>query len=49
MKKTIIGITLLLTSLVAYANCTTNTIIVGNKYMVCTTCCVDGNCTTTCL
>ena len=35
---------------VAYASCTTQTIIMPNgKMMVCTTCCNFGNCTTTCI
>lgn len=47
--KTLLTLTLILTSLTVHANCTTNTIFVGDKMLLCTTCCVDNNCQTTCL
>jgi hypothetical protein len=31
-----------------YANCTTHTVNSGGKFIMCTTCCYNGNCNTTC-
>ena len=47
--KYIIALTMLLTSLSVYAACTTNTFILQDKMVVCTTCCVNGSCTTSCI
>ena len=50
MKKLLIATALLVTSLGAYAACTTTTMIQPNGNVVmCTTCCFYGNCTVTCL
>lgn len=49
MKKLLIATALLVTSLGAYAACTTNTLIQADGNMVqCITCCFAGACTTTC-
>ncbi len=33
---------------VAHADCLTNTILVGGRMIICTTCCMGGFCNTTC-
>lgn len=35
-------------SAAAYAACSTHTITSGGRMMTCTTCCYNGNCSTTC-
>jgi len=50
MKRLLIATALLVTSLSAYAMCTSHTFIGTNGTMImCTTCCFNGSCTTTCL
>ena len=49
MKKLLIATALLVTSLGAYAVCTSNTFIdPSGKMVMCTTCCFGASCTTTC-
>ena len=49
MKKVLIGLWLTAIASVAYANCTTNTVTYPNgKMVICTTCCNNGHCNTTC-
>jgi hypothetical protein len=47
--KYILGVYMLLIASMAYASCTTNSVFVGGKLTVCTTCCTSGNCNTTCV
>jgi hypothetical protein len=49
MKKVIAGLLTLGFAGAVYAQCTTQTIIIGGKMTTCTTCCSFGNCTTTCI
>lgn len=50
MKKLIIATVLALATSAAYAACVTNTVIGPRGQMViCTTCCLNGSCTTTCM
>lgn len=48
MKKAIIGVWLATVAALAWANCTTHTIMQGGRVITCTTCCFYGNCTTNC-
>lgn len=48
MRKILIALAIISAPAVAYAACTTHTYIIDGKYTVCTTCCYNGNCTTTC-
>lgn len=49
MKRLLIATALLITSLGAYAVCTSNTFIdPSGKVVMCTTCCFGASCTTTC-
>lgn len=50
MKKYVIAAILALTATTAYAACVTNT-VVGPKgnITICTTCCLNNSCTTTCM
>lgn len=48
MKKILIGAALVGTITAAWA-CTTQTVMTPNGAQTCTTCCVAGNCTTTCI
>ena len=49
MKKLLIGLTLLVVSITAYAACTTHTFTSGGRIVTCTTCCDNyGNCNTNC-
>ena len=50
MRKFIIGCVLsVVLAGVAYAGCFTNTVVTPNgQLVVCTTCCENGMCTTTC-
>ena len=48
--KTLIALAMLLYAAVAWANCTSYTIMgPGGKIVFCTQCCYSGNCTVTCL
>lgn len=49
MKKAlIIGWLTATFSTLTWANCTTHTIMQGNKIVTCTTCCYGSSCTTSC-
>lgn len=48
MIKALIGIWMLASAGMVYAACTTHTYIGPNGGTMCTTCCFNGNCTTTC-
>lgn len=48
MNKWIAGICAVLFSGVVYANCVTNTYTMDGRTVVCTTCCYNGSCNTTC-
>jgi hypothetical protein len=48
MKKLIVGVWFSMVAGLVYANCTTSTVNYGGKFVVCTTCCYNGNCNTTC-
>ena len=48
MKKIIIALTLAASATAVWANCTSHTIMSGGRMVICTTCCVGSNCTTTC-
>lgn len=48
--KTVIALILALSTSAAIAmTCTTNTIFMGGKLTVCTTCCTSTGCMTTCI
>jgi len=48
-NKFIVGIGLALASAVVYASCITTTVIQKDgSVTICTTCCYNGNCQTTC-
>lgn len=47
--KLLITLALLASSFGVYAACTTHTIYTADKITMCTTCCANGNCTTTCI
>ena len=50
MKKLFVGLALLGVVLVSHADCVTNTIVDKNGNLtVCTTCCNNGQCYTTCM
>jgi len=49
MKKLLIGLALLTAPMIATAQCSTHTYYVDGRYVMCTTCCYNGNCNTTCL
>ena len=50
MKKLIAFTVAALIATVAYANCTTTTVITPDgKAVVCNSCCYAGNCTVTCM
>lgn len=50
LKKYVIATILALTATAAYASCVTNTVVGPRGQMViCTTCCLNGSCTTTCM
>jgi len=49
MKQIIVAILLAVSSMAASAQCNTHTIMTADGRMVmCTTCCFNGNCNTTC-
>jgi hypothetical protein len=48
MRKLIAGLLLVGFTTVVYAQCRTNTITTPDGTIVCTTCCYQGNCNTTC-
>ena len=48
MKKVLLAIASLAVATTAYAACTTHTYMINGKMTTCTTCCFNGNCTTTC-
>jgi hypothetical protein len=49
MKKILAAVLGLGIATAAYANCTTHTLTTASgKMIVCTTCCYNGNCNTTC-
>ena len=48
MKKFLAAVSLSLFGTVAAASCVTNTYFHNGKMTVCTTCCFNGSCTTTC-
>ena len=48
MKKVLFGLAVAAFATAVYAQCTTHTYVVNGKYTTCTTCCYNGNCTTTC-
>lgn len=48
MKKIALGIWLALAATMAYASCKTSTVDYNGKFVICTTCCHNGNCNTTC-
>jgi hypothetical protein len=48
MKKLMAAVAGLLFTGAAYAACTTHTYMVNGKMLTCTTCCYNGNCTTSC-
>jgi len=49
MKQLLLAVALLVASMAASAQCTTHTIMTADGRMVmCTTCCFNGNCTTSC-
>lgn len=48
MRKLIVGVLLSITATVVYANCTTSTISMNGKMVICTTCCTNGMCNTFC-
>jgi hypothetical protein len=39
---------LVLSTGVAYASCTTTTVMIDGTVTICTTCCYNGNCNVTC-
>lgn len=47
--KYLLGVYMLLIASMAYASCATNTVFLGGKLVVCTTCCSSGNCNTICV
>ena len=49
MKKLIISVIIALTPIAAYAACTTSTYTYNGKTVMCTTCCFNGSCNTTCI
>lgn len=49
MRKLFVGLGLFLVAGVVYANCVTNTTYTRNGIVICTICCYNGNCTTTCI
>lgn len=49
MTKLLAALILATTASAAYATCTTHTIFQGGRMVTCTTCCVGGHCTTTCM
>lgn len=48
MKKVIVGLGLAAAATLAWASCTTHTLISNGRMVICTTCCYGGNCTTNC-
>ena len=49
LNKLFVGIGLALASAAVYASCITTTVIQKDgSVTICTTCCYNGNCTTTC-
>jgi len=44
----LIGAVALTFSSMAWASCTTHTLISNGRMVICTTCCYGGNCTTNC-
>jgi len=48
MSKILFAVWALTLAGAAYA-CSTSTVIYGGKMVTCTTCCVGGSCTTTCI
>ena len=49
LSKLFLGVGVLLASVAVYAACVTNTVIQKDgSVTICTTCCYNGNCTTTC-
>ena len=49
MRKIIVGVVGLTLAAVAYANCFTNNVFTPDgKVIICTTCCYNGQCSTTC-
>jgi len=49
MRKLIISIIIALVPVAAYATCTTSTYTYKGKMVMCTTCCINGHCTTNCI
>ena len=49
MRKIIFGLVVATVATAAYAGCFTNTVVTPDgRLVVCTTCCENGMCTTTC-
>lgn len=48
MKKLILAVGGLMVAGTVYAACTTHTYTINGRMTTCTTCCYNGNCTTTC-
>ena len=48
MKKILIALALISAPVVAYAACTTHNYMIDGRWVMCQTCCNNGNCTTTC-
>ena len=49
MKKLLAAVAGLAFAGAAYASCTTHSYFINGKTVMCTTCCFNGNCTTSCL
>lgn len=48
MKVLLVSLALLIASFGAYAACTTSSLSTNDGMVICTTCCFDSVCTTTC-
>ena len=49
MKKTVMALVLAAVATAAYAGCFTNTVVTADgQLVVCTTCCENGMCSTSC-
>lgn len=48
MKNILIAFVLAAAPVVAYANCTTHSYMIDGRFVMCQTCCYNGNCQTNC-
>lgn len=48
MSKILIALVMATAPILAYANCTNHSYMLDGRWVLCQTCCNNGNCTTTC-